>query len=161
MQRALGTPHASHNHMLGDAVRSLYSMSFGWIIVACGAACLLMVAWNLAALGLKRHPASPRFHVPGGRPSHGARLVREYGCGGCHVVPGVPNADGRVGPRLDEVGREIYIAGVLANTPENMVRWIRDPQQVDPLSAMPNLSVSERDARDIAAFLYGLSGDGR
>jgi cytochrome c1 len=42
---------------------------------------------------------------------------------------------------------------MLPNTPENMVRWLREPQAVNPRSAMPDLGVSEGDARDIAAFL--------
>ena len=33
-------------------------------------------------------------------------------------------------------------------------KWIRDPQQVSPGTAMPDLSVGEGDARDITAFLY-------
>jgi hypothetical protein len=37
-----------------------------------------------------------------------------------------------------------------------MIRWLRDPQEVNPRSAMPDLGVSERDARDIAAYLYTL-----
>jgi cytochrome c1 len=48
------------------------------------------------------------------------------------------------------------IAGQIANTPEMMTRWIRNPQHVDPLTAMPNLGVTERDARDIAAYLATL-----
>jgi cytochrome c1 len=37
-----------------------------------------------------------------------------------------------------------------------MVRWVKDPPGVDPLTAMPNLRVTDDDARDIAAFLYTL-----
>ncbi len=47
----------------------------------------------------------------------------------------------------------MYLAGVLPNTPENMARWIREPQTVKPGDAMPDLGVSERDARDMTAFL--------
>jgi cytochrome c len=45
---------------------------------------------------------------------------------------------------------------VLPNTTENMVRWIRQPQAVNPRSAMPDLGVNERDAQDIAAYLSTL-----
>jgi cytochrome c1 len=48
------------------------------------------------------------------------------------------------------------IAGVLPNTPENLVRWLRAPQEVSPHNAMPNLGVTARDAADIAAFLHTL-----
>ena len=36
---------------------------------------------------------------------------------------------------------QMYIAGTLQNTPENLMRWIQDPQQVRPRTAMPNLGV--------------------
>jgi hypothetical protein len=45
---------------------------------------------------------------------------------------------------------------VLPNSRENMVRWIRFPHEFSPLGAMPALGVSERDARDIAAYLATL-----
>lgn len=47
-------------------------------------------------------------------------------------------------------------AGEVANTRDQMVRWLRDPQSIDPMTAMPNLEVSERDARDMAAYLATL-----
>jgi putative membrane protein len=91
-----------------------------------------------------------------GNPAHGAALIRQLGCGSCHVVPGIDNASGVVGPPLIQIGRRIYIAGVLRNTPNNMVRWIRDPQQVVPGNAMPDMAINQPDARDIAAYLYTL-----
>ena len=63
-------------------------------------------------------------------------------------------ADGLVGPPLAGVGGRAYIAGVLTNTPDHLIRWIVDPVGVDPLTAMPITGVSEREARDIATFLY-------
>ena len=67
-----------------------------------------------------------------------------------------PGPDARVGPPLGDIASRMFIAGVLPNQPANMVRWIRNPQGVDSLTAMPNLGVSERDARDIAGYLYTL-----
>jgi cytochrome c1 len=61
-----------------------------------------------------------------------------------------------VGPPLDGIGGRVYIAGVLENSPDNMIRWIRDPRGVDPMTAMPPTGATERDARDIAAYLYTL-----
>lgn len=95
--------------------------------------------------------------LPDARPDRGARLMRQtYGCGACHVIPGVTGATGMVGPPLNEWSRRVYIAGSLANTPENLVFWIRQPQAVEPGTAMPDLGVTEPDARDIAAYLYSL-----
>ena len=92
----------------------------------------------------------------GGDPRRGAALVRSYGCGACHAIPGVAGAIGRVGPPLSGIAARSFVAGRLANTPENLVRWIRAPHSVDPQTAMPDLDVTERDARDLAAYLETL-----
>jgi cytochrome c1 len=70
------------------------------------------------------------------------------------VIPGIAGAEGEVGPPLRGVGGRAYIAGVLTNTPDHMVRWIVNPRAIDSLTAMPNLGVTEGEARDIAAYLY-------
>lgn len=93
----------------------------------------------------------------GGRAQMGRRWMEVYGCGGCHQVPGVPGARGRVGPPLDDVAARMYIAGVTENKPDNLISWIRDPQMVDSATAMPKTGVTERQARDIAAYLYTLA----
>jgi cytochrome c2 len=90
----------------------------------------------------------------GGDPRRGEAMFIQYGCGSCHALKDVRNATGTVGPPLDGVALRVIIGGHLSNTPENMEKWIRDPQQVSPGTAMPNLGVGEDDARDITAFLY-------
>lgn len=50
----------------------------------------------------------------------------------------------------------IYIAGMLRNTPENMVTWLRNPQAIVPGNVMPDMGLSARDARDVAAYLFTL-----
>lgn len=86
----------------------------------------------------------------------GRELIRHYGCGSCHTVPGVRGADGLVGPPLTRFRDRGFIAGRLTNTPENLARWIADPQGVDPETAMPDLGVSRAQAEDIAAYLHTL-----
>lgn len=90
----------------------------------------------------------------GGDPKRGEALFIQYGCGSCHALQNVREATGDVGPPLDGIAGRVIIAGHLANTPQNMERWIRDPQHVSPGTAMPDLGVGEADARDITAFLY-------
>jgi cytochrome c len=92
----------------------------------------------------------------GGNVHRGAAAIGRYGCGSCHIIPGISGAQGRAGTSLAGIADRIYIAGVLQNTPENMVRWIENPPGVDPKTVMPNLGVSEQDARDIAGYLYTL-----
>jgi cytochrome c len=91
-----------------------------------------------------------------GNPDNGKLLLRQYGCGSCHTIPGVPSAKGNVGPPLDAISKRVYLAGVLPNTPQNMARWIRAPQDIDPRTAMPNLQVPEGHAQDMVAYLYRL-----
>jgi cytochrome c1 len=69
-------------------------------------------------------------------------------------MPGVPNADGLVGPPLAGFARRTVIGGVLPNTPPNLIIWLRDPQAVTPGNAMPNVGLTDAQARDIAAYLY-------
>lgn len=92
--------------------------------------------------------------VEGGDPDRGQEAIRQYACPACHLIPGITGKAVFVGPRLHNLADRIYIAGVLPNTPENLVAWLRDPPAIDPLTAMPRLGLTERDARDIAAYLY-------
>jgi mono/diheme cytochrome c family protein len=86
----------------------------------------------------------------------GKKAINQYACATCHEIPGIVGANAPVGPPLKHIGTRGFIAGVLPNTPENMVRWLRHPQAVNSKSAMPDLGVSERDASDIAAYLSTL-----
>lgn len=92
----------------------------------------------------------------GGDPERGRAALRSYGCAVCHSIPGVRGPRGQVGPPLDAIGARSHLAGRLPNTPDNMIRWIRDPQSVDRGTAMPSFGVSEAEARDMAAYLYTL-----
>jgi cytochrome c2 len=94
--------------------------------------------------------------VAGGDPAAGKHLIKRYGCGSCHVVPGVTGANGMVGPPLEHFSRRAYIAGEVPNDPEFLIRWIEVPQAIEPGTVMPNLGVSEGQARSIAAYLYTL-----
>jgi len=91
-----------------------------------------------------------------GNASRGAALISWYGCGACHSIPGVPGANSLVGPPLEHFAHRGYVAGMLRNTPDNVVRWIRDPQKIVPGNAMPALGIDSRDAHDITAYLYTL-----
>jgi cytochrome c len=117
------------------------------------AATLLAAGWTASC---SQQGKLPPAEVRDGNPARGVQLISEYGCGTCHSIPGVRGADGLVGPPLDHMGRRGYIAGQLPNTGPNLQRWIRDPQQVEPGTAMPDLNVTPEDARDIAAYLFTL-----
>jgi cytochrome c len=99
--------------------------------------------------------SAPRL-VSGGDADRGQQLIGYYGCGSCHMIPGVAVANGLVGPPLVMWSRRIYIAGEVPNTPDFLIRWIEMPQAIEPDTDMPNLGVTEGNARDIAAYLYTL-----
>jgi cytochrome c2 len=108
-------------------------------LVACGAS--------------NEHEAAALAH---GSPERGKALISAYGCGSCHTIPGIPGANATVGPPLTGIAGRSYIGGVLTNEPDHMVQWLLDPPAVDPKTAMPRVGLSEREAHDVAAYLYTL-----
>lgn len=103
--------------------------------------------------------AAPNPDLPAARPGdieRGKLALAQYACQSCHIIPGVTGSKTYVGPQLAMFGRQEKIAGQLANSPENLVRWITDPKGVDSLTAMPDLEVTRQDAADMAAYLADL-----
>lgn len=96
------------------------------------------------------------LRIAGAEPERGRAAIRAHGCGACHVIPGIEGAVSWVGPPLSEWARRGYVAGRLPNAPEHLIAWLRDPQAIAPGSAMPNLGLTEAEARDAAAYLYTL-----
>ena len=84
------------------------------------------------------------------------QLLRQYGCHGCHAIPGVTGPARLLGPPLAGLARRATIAGRLPNDAATLRAWIQHPQQLDPLTAMPELAVSDADARLIASWLATL-----
>jgi cytochrome c1 len=101
-------------------------------------------------------PPAPSTVAVDGNADLGREAMQRYGCGSCHTIPGVDGADALVGPPLVHFSKRAFIAGQLPNTPENLARWVRFPQEVEPGTAMPNLGVSAEEARNIAAYLSRL-----
>lgn len=142
-------------------MRTAFSGSAANAGTATGIAATLRVALVLplvAVLTASRQAdaTGPLWQFAGGDARRGPALIQQYGCAGCHTVPGVDNAHGNVGPPLSRFADRTYIAGVLRNTPDNLIKWLRKPQSVVPGNAMPDMAVTEQDARDIGAYLYTL-----
>lgn len=115
----------------------------------------------LAMLALLAAPVfardtGPRWQVEGGDAARGRRLAGDFGCARCHTIPGLRDANGNVGPPLTRFADRTYVAGMLRNEPANLVRWLMHPQSVVPGNAMPEMGISEQQARDLAAYLYTL-----
>jgi cytochrome c2 len=116
----------------------------------------VLVALLIGLASCNREVERTAAVMTGGKPGIGKQVMQQYGCGSCHTIPGIPRANTLVGPSLEHIASRMYIAGVLPNTPANMLRWLQNPPAVDPLTAMPNLGVTEADARDMAGYLYTL-----
>ena len=128
---------------------TLYVQLTALFVLLCG-----LVGYHYATRGLHRLPKESKWHVPAARPELAPAKFVKHGCTSCHAIPGVPGADGKVGPKLDRVGQYVYLAGVIPMSPQNLVYWIENPKEVDPRTAMPDLGVSPEEAADIAAYLY-------
>jgi len=102
--------------------------------------------------------ADAAMNIPGADPARGRDLVRISGCGTCHAIPGLPGARGTVGPPLTGLRDRAYLAGVLPNRPDDLVSWLMNPPRHAPETAMPDLGLTEEEARDMAAWLYTLDG---
>jgi cytochrome c2 len=114
----------------------------------------MAIATVLAGCGATTLAAGTEELVRGGDASKGKQAIAASGCGYCHMIPGITGAHALVGPPLIYwSGREV-IAGCLANTPDNLSRWIERPQAVEKGTAMPDLGVGATTARDIAAYLF-------
>jgi cytochrome c2 len=119
------------------------------------ATALLAVTASLALTGCEGGKNMRPYGVSiAGNPQNGRQIIQNYGCGGCHIIPGVHNARGLVGPPLLYFSERTMIAGELPNTPENLVRWVENPRAVEPNTAMPDLGLSPDQAYDVAAYLY-------
>ena len=94
--------------------------------------------------------------VRDGDAARGRRLLSSYGCGTCHVIPGLRDARGRAGPPLTRWAERHFIAGLMLNTPSNLVPWIVDPPSIEPGTTMPALGVTPQEALDMSRYLYQL-----
>lgn len=121
--------------------------------------------------GEQQVQASGTLDVGGvtGSVDEGRVLFGQKGCAGCHTIegyyPGVTIGDPDF-PNLTNFGQRTTIAaGVLENTPENLARWLRDPQEVKPTNYMPTLwseddPLREEQIADLVAYLLSLGADG-
>ena len=95
--------------------------------------------------------------ITGGKVANAPARFVAYGCGSCHVIPGIDGANGKVGPDLNGIAKRAAIAGSLPNDPKAMILWLQHPQILRPGSAMPEMGVTDPAARDMAAYLYSRS----
>jgi cytochrome c oxidase subunit 2 len=87
----------------------------------------------------------------------GLEIFRTETCINCHAINGVPGANSRVAPDLTHVGsRRQLAAGIIENTPENMRRWVKNPQAIKPGALMPDFYLDDQQIDQLASYLSSL-----
>jgi cytochrome c oxidase subunit 2 len=77
-------------------------------------------------------------------------------CISCHTVAGTA-ATGRFGPDLTHVAsRDTIASGAIDNTPQNLRKWIDDPDSMKPGCLMPSMHLNNRDLDAVTAYLTQL-----
>lgn len=117
---------------------------------------LLLLCAGLAAC---KQPPGPRYVPDAEAAESGLAAIKRVGCAACHEIPGIDWPQGSSGPSLvgfDDIGP---IAGALPNNPENLAAFVHNAPAAKPGSTMPAMPLSEEEARDVAAYLYGLDDE--
>ena len=115
---------------------------------------LVSLTLALSACGPGKETKRWAADVTGGDPERGRAAIQHYGCLACHTIQGLGQSDALVGPPLTRMAGRSYLAGNMQNNAANLTHFIQHPRQVHNDTAMPEMNVTESDARDIAAFLY-------
>jgi cytochrome c2 len=118
--------------------------------------CLVVAAAGTASGCTGGQQVPPYTVSTGGHAQRGELVIARYECGKCHTIPGIDGANGVVGPPLNFMARRSTLAGNFPNDPHHLVEWVMRPQEMKPGTAMPDLGLSEQQARDVAAYLYTL-----
>jgi mono/diheme cytochrome c family protein len=104
-------------------------------------------------------PPDGRAAMPGTDAAAGLETMRRAGCGACHRIPGLEWPRGGLGPSLDGFAGQALIAGRLPNQPDTLAAYVRNAPALTPGTTMPAMPISEKEARDVAAYLYTLAAD--
>ena len=84
-------------------------------------------------------------------------VMRERGCTACHIIPGIPEARGTMGPTLKGLGkRKRLVARTLTNNDKNMRRWLKNPKAVKSDTMMPNVGLSDDEVETLIKHFHSL-----
>ena len=80
------------------------------------------------------------------------QVMRAKGCTACHIIPGIPEANGTMGPSLKDLGkRKRIVARTLSNNEKNLRRWLKNPKAVKSDTMMPNVGLSDEEIDTLIA----------
>ena len=106
-------------------------------------------AWQRAQLAVPPAPTAPEAIA-------GAQLFADKTCVNCHAIAGTAGNQ-TVGPDLTHIGSRAMLAGeATTNTPDELFRWLKQPDLIKPQSHMPNFTLSDDEAHQLVAYLEGL-----
>jgi cytochrome c oxidase subunit 2 len=106
-------------------------------------------AWQTAQLATPPQPS-------GGAAAEGLELVKTESCLNCHAISGLPGHK-NIGPDLTHIAsRRILASGAIDNSPENLFKWLKDPESIKPESHMPNFQLSDDRANALVAYMETL-----
>jgi cytochrome c1 len=92
----------------------------------------------------------------------GAKIFADAPCAICHTIKGVTGFSpeytyGFRGPDLTHFGERGTLAGsIMDNTPENVAKWIKNPEAVKPGVNMPTLGLTAEELNELVAYLESL-----
>jgi cytochrome c oxidase subunit 2 len=106
-------------------------------------------AWEQAQLQASTPPSTPDAQA-------GEQIFMQMSCVSCHAINGT-QAQAHVGPDLTHLATRGQIgAGILDNTPDNLRRWLHNPQEVKPGVEMPNFEFTDQQVNELTAYLETL-----
>jgi cytochrome c oxidase subunit II len=103
----------------------------------------------------QKKPAQQEF--PGNAAAtEGQTVFMKNACINCHTIKGTV-ATGRFGPDLTHLAsRDTIASGPIQNTPDNLRKWVQDPNSMKPGSLMPSMHLDDHDLDVITAYLSQL-----
>ena len=88
--------------------------------------------------------------------AEGHAVFMHNACINCHAISGTV-ATGRFGPDLTHLAsRDTIGSGAIQNTPENLRKWVDDPNSLKPGCLMPARHLNDHDLDAITAYLTQL-----
>ena len=106
-------------------------------------------AWQRAQLATPPSPSAPDAIA-------GAKLFTDKTCINCHAIAGTAGNQ-TVGPDLTHIASRAMLAGEAArNTPDELFRWLKQPDVIKPQSHMPDFKLTDDEAHELVAYLEGL-----
>ncbi|PWU18638.1 MAG: cytochrome c oxidase subunit II [Candidatus Rokuibacteriota bacterium] len=85
----------------------------------------------------------------------GKDVFGKSACVGCHTIAGT--SAGQIGPDLTHfASRKTFAGSLMGSTPENLIKWIENPDHMKPGARMPNLGMTADQSKALAAYLLSL-----